>query len=144
MINKKLGTDLKITGTAGWFTTTHGDLAVNDFSDIGTVYDLAVVDQALKQRLNTRKGDLWAHPEYGNPVFDILSDLMTQEWYMQAVALLKECIDDEPRAECVNISYTSTPQERSVVFTIQYKIVGDGRQSNLNWAYAPEAVESSV
>ncbi len=144
MINKRLGIDLKITGNAGWFSTTQGDLAVNDFADIGIVDDVAVVDQALKQRLNTQKGELWAHPEYGNPVFDILSELMSNDWYMQAVAGLKECINDEPRAECVNISYDSTPQERRVEFTIRYKIVGDGRQGNLIWDYAPEAVEASV
>lgn len=144
MINKRLGIDLKITGNAGWFSTTQGDLTVNDFEDISIVDDVAVVDQALKQRLNTRKGELWAHPEYGNPVFDILSELMSNDWYMQAVAGLKECINDEPRAECVNISYDSTPQDRRVEFTIRYKIVGDGRQGNLIWEYASEGVKASV
>lgn len=144
MINERLGRDLKISGTAGWLSTAQGDLAINDFADISTVNDIAVVDQALKQRLNTRKGELWAHPGYGNPVFDILSELMSQDWYMQAVAALKKCINDEPRAECVDVSYTSVPQERRVEFTLQYRIVGDGRQGNLIWQYTPEAVEDSV
>lgn len=145
MVNERLGRDLKITGTAGWFATTQGDLALNDFEDIGTVDDVAVVDQALKQRLNTRKGDLWAHPEYGNPIFDILSELMSDDWYMQAVAVLKDCINDEPRADCINVSYSSTPEKRSVEFTIQYRVVADGRTSNLTWDYAPEGgLEDSV
>ena len=144
MVNKRLGKDFKITGTSGWFTTLQGDLVINSFSDIDTVDDVAVVDQALKQRLNTRKGGLWSHPDYGNPVFDIVSELMSREWYMQAVADVMDCINEEPRAECIDVSFTSTPQNRSVEFVIEYRIVGDGRRRNLNWEYAPEAVESSV
>lgn len=144
MINRRLGIDIKISGTDGWTDTAEGDLTVSAFDDIAMVNDIAVVDQALKKRLNTRKGELWAHPDYGNPVFDILSELMSAEWYVEAVACLVECINEEPRAECVNVTYSSTPEERRVEFTIKYRILSDNRTANLNWEYNPEAVESSV
>lgn len=143
MKNKNLGVDIRITGANDWLTPESGGIVLAATGDMETVDDVDLVDQALKLRLNTRKGELWAHPAYGNPVFDILSDLMSPEWFSHAVDGLTECINDEPRAQCVDVSYEAVPQERRVAFTIQYRIV-DGREGSLVWSYASEEAIENV
>lgn len=143
MVNEKLGVDLKITDTDNWLSPESGGLVVTASGDAATIDDAALVDQALRVRLNTRKGELWAHPEYGNPVYDILSELMTPDWFARAVAGLTDCINDESRANCVGVTYSAVPQERRVEFAIRYRIV-DGRQNNLIWNYATEEVIGNV
>lgn len=143
MVNERLGRDLRITDTDNWLNPESGGLVLSDHGDADTIDDAALVDQALRLRLNTRKGELWAHPDYGNPVYDILSDLMTDEWFARAISGLTDCINDEPRASCTGVTYTAVPQERRVEFTIQYKIV-DGRQGNLIWNYAAEEAINRV
>lgn len=143
MKNKKLGVDIKITGANEWLAPDSGGIVLAGTGDMATVDDLALVDQALKLRLNTRRGELWAHPDYGNPVFDILSDLMSDAWLANAVNGLTVCINDEPRAECVSVSYEATPQDRRVTFTIRYRVI-DGREASLIWNYASEEAIGDV
>ena len=68
---------------------------------------------------------------------------MTTEWFARAVAALTDCINDEPRARCVSVTYAAVPQERRVAFTIRYQII-DGRQDNLIWDYAAEEAINGV
>jgi phage baseplate assembly protein W len=144
MANQALGIDIALSGILQWTDAATGDLQTTSGADLTTVDDITVVKQALVKRLNTRKGDLWAHPEYGCDIWDILSEPMSDTWYLEAVATIKECINDEPRARVISVSYTSIPQDRQVTFTISYQIVDDGRQDNLIWDYASEAVTDSV
>lgn len=143
MKNKKLGVDIKINGANEWLTPDSGGIVLAGTGDMAVVDDIALVDQALKLRLNTRKGELWAHPSYGNPVFDILSDLMSEDWLANAVNGLTDCINDEPRAECLGVSYKAVPQERRVEFTVQYRVI-DGREKSLVWNYASEEAIGNV
>ena len=142
-VNQALGIDIALSGVSQW-TDSSGDLSVSTTNDLQTVNDLTVVRQAFIKRLNTRKGELWAHPEYGCGIWDILSELMSDTWYGQAVATVTECINDDPRAQVLSVTYEAVPQERQVTFTITYQILSDGRQDNLVWTYAPEAVTDSV
>ncbi|MDF2568615.1 MAG: hypothetical protein K0R55_219 [Sporomusa sp.] len=144
MANQALGIDIALSGALHWSAEATGDIQTTLSSDFSKVDDLTVVKQALVKRLSTRKGDLWAHPDYGSDIWDILSDPMSDTWYLEAVATIKECINDEPRAAVISVSYNSTPQDRQVTFTISYQIVDDGRQDNLIWDYASEAVTDSV
>lgn len=144
MANKALGIDITLSGSLHWTDAATGDIQTTQSNDLSIIDDLMVVKQALLKRLSTRKGELWAHPDYGCGIWDILSELMSDTWYAEAVATIKECINDEPRAKVISVSYSSTPQDRQVIFTISYQIVDDGRQDNLVWDYAPEAVTDSV
>lgn len=144
LANKALGIDIALSGVLQWTDAATGDIQTTQSNDLSTVDDLAVVKQALIKRLNTRKGDLWAHPEYGCAIWDILSEPMSDTWYAEAVATIKECINDDPRAKVINVSYDSSPQDRQVTFTVSYQIVDDGRQDNLVWDYDSEAVTNSV
>lgn len=142
-VNQALGVDIALSGTSQW-TDSSGDISVSTTNDLQTVDDITVVRQALIKRLNTRRGVLWAHPKYGCEIWDILSELMSDTWYRQAVATVTECINDDPRTQVVSVVYEGVPQERRVTFTITYQILSDGRQDNLVWTYAPEAVTDSV
>lgn len=144
MANAALGVDIALDGSLSWQAAEGNDMKTTDTNDIALVDDLDVVRQALFKRLNTRKGDLWAHPDYGCGIWDILSDLMTDTWYKEAVSTIQECINDDPRAQVVSVTYSAVPQNRQVAFTITYRIISDGRQDNLVWNYAPEAVTASV
>lgn len=144
MANKALGIDIALSGVLQWTDTATGDIQTTKSNDLSTVDDLTVVKQALVKRLNTHKGDLWAHPGYGCAIWDIISDPMSDTWYLEAVATIKECINDEPRAKAISVSYVSIPEDRQVTFTVSYQIVDDGRQDNLVWDYDSEAVTDSV
>ncbi len=62
---------------------------------------------------------------------------------MEAVATIREAINDDPRSSVVSVTYEAVQQERYVIFTIVYQVI-DGRQDNLIWDYAPEEVTGSV
>lgn len=134
--NLDLGIDILLTGNAN-LSATSGDLSTTSTNDIAVVDDVENVRQALIKRLNTRKGDLWAHPDYGCDIWDILSDPMTDAWLKSAVQTIADAINDDPRSQVVKVTYESVQQERYVIFTIIYEII-DGRQDNLVWNYAEE------
>ncbi|WP_285718844.1 GPW/gp25 family protein [Pelosinus sp. IPA-1] len=140
--NKALGIDIALESNSNLLAAT-GDIRTTDTNDLAVIDDLEVVRQALVKRLNTRKGELWAHPEYGCDIWDILSELMTDTWYKQAVSTIRDCINDDPRSQVISVTYDSVPQDRQVTFTILYSVI-DGRKDNLVWDYAPEAVTDSV
>lgn len=131
--NPALGVDLRLENSGDWLGSGTADLAATADSGINTIDDADNVRQALLRRLNTPKGGLWAHPEYGNPVWDILSEPMSETWLAQAVWLVRECINDEPRAEVVSISREAIPAKRVVRFTVVYRVTGDDELKNLVW-----------
>ncbi|TWH45888.1 GPW/gp25 family protein [Sporomusa sp. KB1] len=144
MANSKLGVDIALDGSLSLLTSTgSSDLKQSQTGDVARIDDVSTVRQALTKRLNTRKGELWAHPKYGCGIWDILSDLMTDTWYLEAVATIREAINDDPRSSVVSVTYEAVQQERYVIFTIVYQVI-DGRQDNLIWDYAPEEVTGSV
>ena len=144
LANSKLGVDVALDGSLSLLTSTgSSDLKASQSGDVAKIDDLNTVRQALVKRLNTRKGELWSHPAYGCRIWDILSELMTETWYMEATAAVREAINDDPRCSVVSVSYEAVPQERYVTFTMVYR-VADGRQDNLIWDYVPEEVTDSV
>jgi phage baseplate assembly protein W len=142
MKNLTLGIDIALDSTNSMLTGT-SDVKNTITKDLATVDDVDVVRQALIKRLNARKGDLWAHPEYGNDIWDLLSDLMSDDWIKQALIAVQDCVNDDPRAQIVEVTYNAIREERQITFNIVYQII-DGRQDNLVWDYAPEAVVDSV
>jgi phage baseplate assembly protein W len=142
MKNPKLGVDIALEGSVSLLCAA-GDIQTTGTQDVALVDDLAVVRQALGKRLNTRKGDLWSHPDYGCGLWDRVSELLSDTWFMQATAAVRECINDDPRTEVVSVNYEAAQEDRQVTFTVVYR-VADGRQDNLVWSYAPEEVNRSV
>lgn len=132
--NPALGVDLRLTDAGGWTGAGTTDVAVTANNDLSTIDDADNVRQALLRRLNTPKGGLWAHPSYGNPVWDILSEPMSETWLSHASWIIRECINDEPRAETINVKYKAVPAERRVQFTVEYRVTGDDEVKNLVWS----------
>ncbi|GMB00226.1 GPW/gp25 family protein [Pelosinus sp. IPA-1] len=140
--NKELGIDIALEGLS-WEVAIGNDIKITDTYDFQLIDDLAVVRQAIIKRLNTPKGKLWAHPDYGCEIWDLLSEPMTDTWFMEAITAIHTCINDDPRAKVVDATYEAVLQERQVAFSITY-VINDGRQGNLVWTYSSEAVMQSV
>lgn len=122
MANPKLGVDL-----AG------PDLVPTYQGDASLVDDKVNVRGALKRRLNTPLGGLFTHPEYGNPVHDLLSEPMGDAWQGKAIIGIRQCLDQEPRIKVDSVQVDLHPEQRMAVFTITYKVLDDPGAENLVW-----------
>lgn len=122
MGNPKLGIDLAGPDLP---TTYQGDTALLE--------DRANVRAAMIRRLDTPLGGLFSHPEYGNPVHDILSEPMDAAWVGKAESGLRQCLAQEPRIVVESITSDIYPEERKAVFSISYAVVDEPGSENLVW-----------
>lgn len=122
MGNPKLGVDL-----AG------PDLVPTYTGDVALVDDKMNVKGAILRRLNTPPGGLFAHPWYGNPVYDIMSETMDDAWAGKAVAGIRQCLDQEPRIKVESVEVSIYPEQRLAVFEITYRILDEPGAENLVW-----------
>lgn len=122
MANQKLGVDL-----AG------PDLVPTYQGDAALVDDRANVRGAIMRRLNTPLGGLFAHPEYGNPVHDLLSEPMDEAWSGKAVAGIRQCLNQEPRIKVESMWVGMLPELRLAVFTIEYSVIDTPGSENIVW-----------
>lgn len=122
MGNPKLGVDL-----AG------PDLAAGYTGDVRLIEDKENVRGAILRQLNTPLGGLFAHPEYGNPVYDILSEIMDDAWAGKAVVGIRQCLAQEPRIKVESVRVDLSPEQRWAVFEILYKVLDEPGVENLVW-----------
>jgi len=122
MANQKLGVDL-----AG------PDLVPTYQGDASLVDDKVNVRGAIMRRLNTPLGGLFTHPEYGNPVHDILSDTMDEAWAGKAMAGIRQCLAQEPRIKVEAVKVEMYPEQRTAVFLISYKLLDEPGIQNIIW-----------
>ncbi|MEW6423184.1 MAG: GPW/gp25 family protein [Bacillota bacterium] len=122
MANPKLGVDL-----AG------PDLVATYTGDASLVEDKENVRGAIIRRLNTPLGRLFAHPWYGNPVHDLLSEPMDDAWAGKALAGIRQCLDQEPRIKVKSVQVNISPEDRKAVFNISYTIIETPGVENLVW-----------
>lgn len=120
--NPKLGVDL-----AG------PDLASTPAGDVALVDGRENVRRAILRRLNTPLGGLFAHPQYGNPVHDILSETMDDAWAGKAVAGIRQCLDQEPRIRVEAVKVDMYPEQRLAVFEISYRVLDEPGAENIVW-----------
>lgn len=125
MANRKLGVDLAGLDLR---TTLQGDLALTD--------DRENVRAAMMRRLDTPLGGLFSHPDYGNPLHDMLSDPIDQNFAGRAVIAIRQCLNQEPRIKVKGIEITAEPEQRRVVFIISYSILDEPGSENLVWEVA--------
>lgn len=126
-MNASLGVDIAITAS---YEEGAGEVLVQN-GDMQTINDKENVRQALIMRLYCPKGTLIRHPEYGNGIYDKLSEPMSDEFLALATADIQECISQEPRTELVSVTPLSMPRERIVQFVIKYRIKGRPDVDNL-------------
>lgn len=122
MANQKLGVDL-----AG------PDLVPTYQGDASLVDDKVNVRGAIMRRLNTPLGRLFNHPEYGNPVYDILSEPMDEAWAGKAMAGIRQCLAQEPRIKVESVKVDMYPEQRTAVFLISYKLLDEPGIENIIW-----------
>lgn len=122
MGNPKLGIDL---AGPDLIPTYQGDTALVD--------DRANVRGAMMRRLNTPLGGLFAHPEYGNPVHDLLSETMDEAWQGKALAGIRQCLDQEPRIKVEDVQVYIYPEQRKAFFNISYAVLDDPGIENIVW-----------
>jgi phage baseplate assembly protein W len=142
--NPQLGTDLALINAGNWLEGAETDLAITSRGDTATIDDIENVRQAIFLRLNTRKGDLWAHPSYGCGIWDILSEPMSDNFIAEALATIKAALAAEPRVRLIDITPEPLPEQRIIIFNIRYHILGDTRTDNLVWSIDVERVRASV
>lgn len=101
--------------------------------DMAIVEGLINLKKSIKRRIETPKGALFAHPEYGNPAWQLLSDEMSPEWAAQVVAAIRECLADEPRIKRLDINWELSPETRRARFSIEYVPIESQVTENLIW-----------
>lgn len=126
-MNPRLGVDIATTSS---YEDGAGEVLVMN-GDMRTANDKENVRQALIMRLHCPKGTLIRHPEYGNGIYDKLSEPMSDEFLALATADVQECINQEPRTELVSVTPLVMPEERIVQFMIKYRIKGRPGIENL-------------
>ncbi len=105
---------------AGTDFALDNDLGVSNQGDYALLTGEKNVDMAVKRRLTTPCGSLFYDEEYGNAVYDILSDTMGEEWEIKATNALRECLDGESRIRVISIDVIRLNEERKAIFYITY------------------------
>lgn len=100
-----------------------------DFQEDGTG-DWAVIDgeenidASLKRRMKTPIGDLFYDPTYGNKVFEMLGEDITEDWLTEASAAYRDCVNQDPRVSSKDVIATPFHNQRRVLFKVTYEIIG--------------------
>lgn len=87
------------------------------------VGDFLVTDskkQSILLRLSTPYGANVFHPEYGNKIFDILSENVNDDWINKATVYETECIEQDATLKVTEIKASISIEERKVYFIITY------------------------
>lgn len=100
------GTDIAQTFDQDWGTTATADIA--------TVSGPENLVQALKRRTGTRVGALFYAPSYGNPIYDMLSLPITDNWVSSAQAAGRTCLLGDPRIADAQVTVSPNPSKRKV------------------------------
>lgn len=94
---------------------------------------------AILRRLETPIGALFAHPDYGNPAWDLLGEEMDEDWAARVVAAIRECMEQDPRVQRVDVSYELFPESRTAKFYILYVPIESQVAENLIWEVRTDA-----
>lgn len=109
------------------------DLAGIFRNDLVLVEGLENLRVSIIRRLNTRPGSLFAHPAYGNPVWDILGEGLSEEWVEGATVAIRECLSQEPRLKRFDITCEIFPESSLAKFYINYVPITSQVAENLVW-----------
>ncbi len=87
--------------------------------------ELNAIDNAIKNILTTRKGELPGYPEFGTNIADLLFEFKDEITYTLIRTMVFEELDRfEPRIRVENVLITSpTPDSEVVLATIEYVVL---------------------
>ena len=113
-----------------------GDLVVSATGDLEMVIGLECLKQDLRDRIETMPGDLYAHPEWGCQIRQLLGALSTPLNRALAVRYLRLAVLDEPRVrkETVQVIVRQFTTEQKV-FEVRFVPKGSATQESLVWGF---------
>jgi len=117
-------------------TTKYVDLNLNMLrhpytGDVVSKYDLEAVKTALRNLLNTRKGEKVFKPDFGSDIYGMLFELMNPASKLLAKRRLKEeILKWEPRVNIQTIDISDLKNDiYTLEITIVFNLVDDPNQS---------------
>ena len=109
------------------------DLKLNYSGDIVLVTQVEAKRQSIVLRLKTRKGSNMFHPDYGNDLYSMISDNITELWLKKAMSYVKECIEQDDTVIVKSIDSSFENEKRIVNFYIKYYLSEYGIEDSLDW-----------
>ncbi len=109
------------------------DLKLNYSGDIVLVTQVEAKRQSIVLRLKTRKGSNMFHPNYGNDLYSMISDNITELWLKKAMSYVKECIEQDDTVIVKSIDSSFENEKRTVNFYIKYYLSEYGIEDSLDW-----------
>lgn len=101
------------------------NLKVNYLGNYALVSGKANVQQAVELRINTQIGALVLHPEYGNPVFALLSEPLDDNFPVKAELAVRECLAGETRISIHSVTVNRLNEKRVAQIFIKYSVIGE-------------------
>ena len=128
MISEYLGRDILFV--------EEGDLVVSSTGDLEIATGAECLKQDLRDRLETMPGDLYAHPDWGCRIKELLGALSTPLNRALAVRYLRLAVLDEPRIrkETVQVLVRQFTTEQKA-FEIRFVPKGFFTQQSLVWGF---------
>ena len=112
----------------------NGDLVVGPAGDLSTVDEEATVLQAMQRILAVPLGSWVLYPELGNPLFDMLSAPLDEDWAIEAAAAVRNALAAEPRATIIDVQVELDKEAMQAIITISFDL-GDNSPRNLVWPF---------
>ena len=98
--------------------------AVRPSGEIFKKTDAAAVKQAVKNLMLTNHFEKPFQPKFGANLRDLLFDLADEEAEEDIEERCKLVISMfEPRAEAINVTATSTPDQNSISVTVEFRVI---------------------
>lgn len=98
-----------------------GDVQENGLADALTIEGDENIKSSLLRRMGTPMGDLFYDPSYGNRIFNLLGEDITDDWLNQAKAAYRDCVNQDERVQCLNVETVVVMEKRRVLFQIHYR-----------------------
>ena len=109
------------------------DLKSNYSGDLVLINGIEAKKQSIVLRLKTKKGSNVFHPDYGNDLYLILSNNVTEAWLKKAMSYVKECIEQDETVIVKSVKATFQNEKRRVDFYIRYFLKEYNMEDSINW-----------
>lgn len=86
--------------------------------DIATVYGIANVKQSIVMRLNTAKGSLLLHPDYGSTLYELFGKSTLEQMQLISNEVIRACLTDTRVASCSLIEHSITQNEYTGAYNV--------------------------
>jgi phage baseplate assembly protein W len=139
-----MSTDPRVYGEDFQVSLRNLDLVRSPQAGLATVSGPDNVQGAVLRRLDTPLGNLPAHPEYGNPAWDLLGDPMVQGFTDRFLAATRQCLDQEPRISVIKLRIGIVAELGRVDVGLTYQLLGQPGERNLVWSVSLSAVRASI